>query len=221
VMFWSFAILYAADTLNMCLPYKSGTGVTCFEKQFGRQPDVSVLQPFGCRVYVMIEKQKRGGVFADVTVAGIFLGLPWRYGKKGYIVITDDYKRIYISTDVTFRQASKPAKEARNLARTQGADIDDDLLHHLTSIRDVELILQNDPSTDLPQRSPLDDQQMRARAAVRPRYMPDITAIDTDTNTRAPSTASSSSLTLLSSSTQPRPEPALPAEPLLPPDSTT
>ena len=181
VCFWSFAVVYTVDVLNMCLPYKYGTGITCFEKQFGKKPDVSVLQPFGCRAYVIIDKKSTN--FSMVTVPGIFLGLAWRYGKKGYCVITDDYKRLFISTDVTFRPACFPAKQKKfqlmQQSLQQTSEDDNDLMQHLTSVKDLEVVIQNDPSTDIPQMPESAIKSMRDSASVRPMYIPDIRPTET------------------------------------------
>ena len=111
--------------------------------------------------------------FASVTIPGIFLGLAWRYGKKGSCVITDDYKRLYITTDVTFRPACFPAKIKRNNKKKSEDDSetltdDNDLLKHFTTVKDIEILVQNDPETNLPQLDSDRIRAMRDQAIKRP-----------------------------------------------------
>lgn len=204
IIFWSFAIVYAADVLNMCLPYKSGTGITCFEKHFGKKPNVKDLQPFGCRAYVVIEKKERDGVFHNVTVPGIYLGLAWRYGKKGSCVITDDYKRLYISTDVEFRPACMPAKEKKLLLQASGnnAQLDDDLLNHLTSAKDIEVILKLDSNAEIPKKTDSEVQAMRDAAATRAIYYPDVRPLSAPEPVPTPETPTTEEVPLLDSNAE-------------------
>lgn len=169
---WSFAVLHATDVLNMCLPYMSGTGITCWEKQFGKQPDVSTLKPFGCRAYVVLEKMERGGTFKEVTAPGVFVGLAYRYGKKGYCVISDNFQKMYISTDVHFRPGYMPFRKQDH----QSDEIGPELLKRLTAAKDMEVILQSNSGQDLfPPAA--ETEAMRVSAKMRPLYNPDLMPI--------------------------------------------
>ena len=191
ITFWSFAVLHATDVLNMCLPYKPDADISCFEKMFNKSPDVSNLAPFGCRAYVLLESIQRDNKhFSERRAPGVYLGSAHRYGKKGHIVITDNFKKVYISTDVEFREAEFPAKAARVQQRLtsngQGENDNDDLLRHLTSYKDIQVILQSDPSTDIPQRSAEEIVNLRQQAQTRPKYMPDLLPIDNKSQTSQP-----------------------------------
>ena len=59
IFFWSFAVLHAADVMNMCLPHKPDSRTTCYEKMLGKPPDVTQLRPFGCKGYVLLESIQR------------------------------------------------------------------------------------------------------------------------------------------------------------------
>ena len=101
----------------------------------------SKIAPFGCRAYVTLANitNRESKHFGERRTAGIYLGLAWHYGKKGCIVITDDYKRIYISTEVEFKETEFPARK--------------DSSNHTHSIsRDIQVTLQSDPDTNLQAR---------------------------------------------------------------------
>ena len=223
VYMWSFSVLHAADVLNMCLPYRPDATISCYEKLFGKAPDVSNLVPFGCRAYVLLESIQRDNKhFSERRAPGIYLGDARRYGKKGSIVISDNFKKMFISTDVEFREAEFPAKAARVQRRLgangQGEDDDNDLLRHLTAYKDIQVILQSDPSTDIPQRSDQEITDLRREAQSRPQYMPDVLPVDNRTVPTQPLISPEQPPNNRETSTtvqpQPPPRPVQPAPPV-------
>eukprot|EP00961_Rhodomonas_salina_P185141 2500041-Rhodomonas_salina.1 len=70
-----------------------------------KAPNGKMCKTFGCRTYVHRDKKLRGGRHNDVVATGIFLGIADHLGYEGsYIVISDDLRRLYISTHVFFNE---------------------------------------------------------------------------------------------------------------------
>ena len=82
--FWSealFTFLYVGNrSPTSSLPSKH----TPYELWFGKKPDLSHLKVFGCRAYVHVQKDKRGGKLGWHMMPCIFIGYPddfkgWRF----------------------------------------------------------------------------------------------------------------------------------------------
>ena len=103
-------------------------------------------------------------------------------------------------------------------ANGQGEDDDNDLLRHLTAYKDIQVILQSDPSTDIPQRSDQEITDLRREAQSRPQYMPDVLPVDNRTVPTQPLISPEQPPNNRETSTtvqpQPPPRPVQPAPPV-------
>jgi hypothetical protein len=88
--FWGEAIMTANHVRNRCIS-KSIDGDIPYKRWTGKSPDVSHLQIFGCKAYVL-DKSTTGGKFDSKTVKGIFVG--YSDYPKGY--------RVWIPSELKF-----------------------------------------------------------------------------------------------------------------------
>eukprot|EP00961_Rhodomonas_salina_P213525 2883732-Rhodomonas_salina.1 len=57
-----------------------------------------MLHPFGCAAYVHIRKaRRRDQKWDDTAILGVFLGLGFHMGYKGYVIGALDGRRLYIT----------------------------------------------------------------------------------------------------------------------------
>ncbi|KAH0815912.1 hypothetical protein GEV33_006880 [Tenebrio molitor] len=96
--FWGEAIMTANHVRNRCIS-KSIDGDIPYKRWTGKSPDVSHLQIFGCKAYVL-DKSTNRGKFDSKTVEGIFVG--YSDNPKGYRVWIPSEQKIRISRDVKF-----------------------------------------------------------------------------------------------------------------------
>jgi hypothetical protein len=101
--FWGEAIMTANHVRNRCIS-KSIDGDIPYERWTGKSPDVSHLQIFGCKAYVL-DKSTNRGKFDSKTVEGIFVG--YSDYPKGYRVWIPSEQKIRISRDVKFFEEFK------------------------------------------------------------------------------------------------------------------
>ena len=98
---WAEAIATAAYLGNRTPTKALTNGTTPYEKWFEREPDASKLKAFGCIAYACIPEIQRAKL-DDRAVKLRFVG----YGleTKGYRLLDEETKRIYIRRDVTFNE---------------------------------------------------------------------------------------------------------------------
>ncbi|KAH0816603.1 hypothetical protein GEV33_006188 [Tenebrio molitor] len=96
--FWGEAIMTANHVRNRCIS-KSIDGDIPYKRWTGKSPDVSHVQIFGCKAYVL-DKSTNRGKFDSKTVEGIFVG--YSDYPKGYRVWIPSEQKIRISRDVKF-----------------------------------------------------------------------------------------------------------------------
>jgi hypothetical protein len=96
--FWGEAIMTANHVRNRCIS-KSIDGDIPYKRWTGKSPDVSHLQIFGCKAYVL-DKSTNRGKFDSKTVEGIFVG--YSDYPKEYRVWIPSEQKIRISRDVKF-----------------------------------------------------------------------------------------------------------------------
>ena len=83
---WGEAIATAAFVQNVS--YSKRIDMTPYEAFTGFRPDVSILRPFGSRIYFLIARGKRESGFLATSVPGIWLGFSTT--SKGYRVLIYD-----------------------------------------------------------------------------------------------------------------------------------
>jgi len=180
---WSFGVYYACEISNRSLPYCKDSDITCFKKLHGEAPDNTILRRFGCRAYVTVDKKRRDGKWDETVVAGIYLGFAYHLGHKGYVVITDDFKRIFISSDVTFNEGvmpCKPSSKAPSDIYDQGfKDLPGEGLESMSDAGDIDgdievIVDTSDQDQLIPAVDPVQEQHTRSQARQRALLQPNI-----------------------------------------------
>ena len=81
--FWFSATMNGVNCRNAT--YKKRLGTTPHEKVYGTKKDVSKFRPFGCRVYMHLNKERREKRrHAPKGVEAINLGFATDFNKSGY-----------------------------------------------------------------------------------------------------------------------------------------
>ena len=76
---------------------------TLYEKWYGRKPDVSHLQVFGCMTYAYIPDANRNGKLSRKAEKLRFIG--YSLQTKGYRLIDEDTLRVIVRRDVIFNES--------------------------------------------------------------------------------------------------------------------
>ena len=97
--FWAEAVFSAAYIRNRVIT--TATGVTPYERWYGKKPDVSNLRVFGCTAYGHVPDSLRQKL-DQKAVKMRFVG----YGltQKGYRFYDDNKRKIFICRDVIFNE---------------------------------------------------------------------------------------------------------------------
>ena len=102
--FTRFALSYAVYVKNR-LQHPDDETTTPYRMWFKRDPDLSKLRPFGCRVTIHIPKEKRNGHYGSRGTSGIFLG----YEHNSLALVLDlASNRVVTSHDVIFHAEKFP-----------------------------------------------------------------------------------------------------------------
>lgn len=104
VTFWSTAVLYYTDILNVT-PTDSLSDTTSYEVWHKRKPDLSMFKVYGCRAFVNVARADRKNLDSH-TIPCIFLG--FAEGYKGWLCYDPATRKTHISRDVIFDETSFP-----------------------------------------------------------------------------------------------------------------
>jgi hypothetical protein len=96
--FLSYALRYSIHVKNR-LVHPEIEDTTPYTVWFGKSPDLTKLQPFGCKVTMLLSKEQRQGFYGDRGTPGIFLGYE---GNTLYEVYRLDQQRIVTSSTCIF-----------------------------------------------------------------------------------------------------------------------
>ena len=99
MMYWTYAVLYAAKILNATPTRTVQTGKTPEEEFTGNKPDLTRFRVFGCKVYMHVPDEKRHKLQAK-TIEGVNLG--FAENKRAYVVLHRPTGRIFESRDIVF-----------------------------------------------------------------------------------------------------------------------
>ena len=106
--YWAEAVSTAAHLRNRLPTRALPDGVTPYERWYERKPDLSTLKVFGCIGYAHIPDPQRRKL-DDKAVKLRFIG--YSRQTKGYRMIDDATKKVYIRRDVTFNELDFGRKE--------------------------------------------------------------------------------------------------------------
>ncbi|XP_040956008.1 uncharacterized protein [Gossypium hirsutum] len=122
-VFWAEAVNTAIYLLNR-LPTNAVKGKTPFEAWFAQKPSVSHLKVFGCLCYVLVPEERRTKLDRR-SMPGVFVG--YSNVKKGYRVFDPLTKKVVVSRDVKFSEASSWKWDGIEANLPDGEEIDVDL----------------------------------------------------------------------------------------------
>ena len=97
--FWAEAICNAAYVRNRVIT--TATGVTPYERWYGKKPDVSNLRVFGCIAYAQVPDSSRQKL-DQKAVKMRFVG--YSLTQKGYRLYDENRQKIFSRRDVTFNE---------------------------------------------------------------------------------------------------------------------
>ena len=97
--FWAEAVWSAAYIRNRVIT--TATGVTPYERWYGKKPDVSNLRVFGCTAYAHVPDSSRQK-FDQKGVKMRFVG--YSLTQKGYRLYDNNKRKIFIRRDVIFNE---------------------------------------------------------------------------------------------------------------------
>lgn len=107
---WGAAVLYYVDILNNVSSSAIG-GQIPFAMQTGRTPDWSWFRPFGCRATIWLGKDAvQHHKLSPRGEAGIFIGLGFVQGRKGWLIYCPKSRRIHITRNCTFDETLFPLR---------------------------------------------------------------------------------------------------------------
>jgi len=106
--FWAEAMGTAAHILNRA-PRRGLNWRTPFELLFGRVPNVSYIQIFGCRAWVLNDQGKK---WDPKALPMIFVG--YEIGSKAYRLWNPKTKTIVVSANVRFDESMFPNQACRH-----------------------------------------------------------------------------------------------------------
>ncbi|OWB54148.1 hypothetical protein B5S27_g5803 [[Candida] boidinii] len=116
--FWAEALQTAVFLINRLPPTSSRTSP--FELWYGFAPDLSVLRPFGCKVFAVTDPVKRPSKFSPATQEGILVG--YSSIHKAYHVYLPSTHEIHISNNCPFDEAVFPATDASSGISVESVD---------------------------------------------------------------------------------------------------
>jgi hypothetical protein len=97
--FWAEAVCSAAYIRNRVIT--TATGVTPYERWYGKKPDVSNFRVFGCTAYAHVPDSSRQKL-DQKAVKMRFVG--YSLTQKGYRLYDENKRKIFIRRDVTFNE---------------------------------------------------------------------------------------------------------------------
>ena len=101
--FWAEAVCSAAYIRNRVIT--TATGVTPYERWYGKKPDISNFRVFGCTAYAHVPDFSRQK-FDQKAVKMRFVG--YSLTQKGYRLYDESKRKIFIRRDVIFNETFSP-----------------------------------------------------------------------------------------------------------------
>ncbi|TPX38632.1 hypothetical protein CcCBS67573_g10707, partial [Chytriomyces confervae] len=102
--FTCYALQYSMYVKN-CMNHPDETHTSPYELWYGREPDLSRIQPFGCKVTIWTHPDQRKSFYSEKGSEGIFLGYN---GNSLYWVYQDNRVKLKSVSHVAFHATSFP-----------------------------------------------------------------------------------------------------------------
>ncbi|OWB64646.1 hypothetical protein B5S29_g5835 [[Candida] boidinii] len=116
--FWAEALQTAVFLINRLPPTTSRTSP--FELWYGFAPDLTILRPFGCKVFALTDPVKRSSKFSPATQEGILVG--YSSIHKAYNVYLPSTHQIHVSNNCRFDESVFPATDASSGVAVESVD---------------------------------------------------------------------------------------------------
>ena len=110
--FWGEALATFVYVRNRLPTAALPSTTTPFAVAFGRKPSLQHLRVFGCRAYVLIQKDQRKSLQPH-SVACIFLGYSDKI--KGWGCYNPVIKKVIVSRDVIFNEGEYPGLSTKSV----------------------------------------------------------------------------------------------------------
>lgn len=141
---WGDATLYAT-LIHNCTPLAANNGATPYHVSFGYTPNIRHLRVFGCDVYLLIEKAKRGKFEAKARRM-VFIGTSPNH-IQGYRLMCPITQEIVVSRNVKFVENSFEAMRALSAnLETNGVNTNSDI--SAADVTDLFEQVNNSPATE-------------------------------------------------------------------------
>ena len=117
--FWHLAREDAAYKMNFLSNPSAckamGKSEACaIEALTGVKPSVEHMRVWGCRAYVLNEKEIQKGTLAPRATPGVMVGYGFQHGYKAYLVYDPSTRKIRISTNVLFVEDEFPLASVKD-----------------------------------------------------------------------------------------------------------
>lgn len=117
--FWAEALQTAVFLINR-LP-STASKTSPFELWYGFAPDLTILRPFGCKVFALVDPVKRESKFSPATQEGILVG--YSSIHKAYNVYLPSTHQIHISNNCRFDESVFPATDVSSAVSVEPLDL--------------------------------------------------------------------------------------------------
>ena len=119
-IYWGEALNTATYVRNRLVT--TSTGLTPYERWYGRIPDVSNMKVFGCVAYALIPDANRRKLDSK-TEKLRFIGYASTFGTKGYRLYDEVSRRLINSRDVIFDEANFNVRKIDNFVSEEESDV--------------------------------------------------------------------------------------------------
>ncbi|GME88384.1 unnamed protein product [[Candida] boidinii] len=117
-LFLGRSLQTAVFLINRLPPTTSRTSP--FELWYGFAPDLTILRPFGCKVFALTDPVKRSSKFSPATQEGILVG--YSSIHKAYNVYLPSTHQIHVSNNCRFDESVFPATDASSGVAVESVD---------------------------------------------------------------------------------------------------
>lgn len=165
--YWGEALI-TANYLQNRLPTKPLLNDTPFNKWFGKQPDVSHLQIFGCKTYTKIPDERRRKLEPKAKCL-TFVG--YAENTKGYRLLDTETNRITISRDVKFLKDNELQSELKTDEIEDGYNTHTSEMNKNEDVIEIELTEQREENRSISETTPKQRISERSTKGIKPKRL--------------------------------------------------